>query len=62
MTEKSVDTKVAKAQKLCEWNKTFQQRADLLHGSHICEQKKTTLAKTITLEMGKLLAKQEKSI
>ncbi|MFT6731575.1 MAG: succinate-semialdehyde dehydrogenase/glutarate-semialdehyde dehydrogenase [Glaciecola sp.] len=65
MTEKSVDTKVAKAQEaFVKWNKTsYQQRADLLHKvATLLRAKKTTLAKTITLEMGKLLAQAEGEI
>ncbi|MBQ0788763.1 MAG: NAD-dependent succinate-semialdehyde dehydrogenase [Oceanihabitans sp.] len=65
MTEKNVDTKVAKAQiTFTHWKKTsYQQRADLLHKvATLMRIKKTELAKTITLEMGKLLAQAEGEI
>jgi succinate-semialdehyde dehydrogenase/glutarate-semialdehyde dehydrogenase len=65
MTDKSVDAKVAKAQEaFADWKKTsYQQRADLLHKvATLMRIKKTELAKTITLEMGKLLAQAEGEI
>lgn len=65
MTEKSVDAKVAKAQvAFVDWKETsYQQRADLLHKvAALMRIKKSALAKTITLEMGKLLAQAEGEI
>jgi succinate-semialdehyde dehydrogenase/glutarate-semialdehyde dehydrogenase len=65
MTDKSVDAKVAKAQEaFTDWKETsYQQRADLLHKvATLMRIKKTELAKTITLEMGKLLAQAEAEI
>jgi succinate-semialdehyde dehydrogenase/glutarate-semialdehyde dehydrogenase len=65
ITEETVDAKVAKAQiAFVDWKKTsYQQRADLLHKvATLMRAKKTTLAKTITLEMGKLLAQAEGEI
>ena len=65
MNEKSVDAKVAKAHKtFTDWKETnFQQRADLLHKvATLMRSKKSTLAKTITLEMGKILAQAEGEI
>lgn len=65
MTEKTVDTKVAKAQiAFANWKETsYQQRADLLRKvATLMRAKKTALAKTITLEMGKLLAQAEGEI
>ena len=65
MTEKSVDAKVAKAQiAFTDWKETsYQQRADLLHKvATLMRVKKSDLAKTITLEMGKLLAQAEGEI
>ncbi len=65
MTEKTLDTKVAKAQTaFIDWKETsYQQRADLLHKvATLMRVKKTVLAKTITLEMGKLLAQAEGEI
>ncbi|MCL5129302.1 NAD-dependent succinate-semialdehyde dehydrogenase [Algibacter sp. L4_22] len=65
MTDKTVDTKVAKAQiAFTHWKETsYQQRADLLHKvATLMRIKKTELAKTITLEMGKLLAQAEGEI
>ena len=65
MTEKAVDAKVAKAQEaFTEWKEnSYQQRADLLHKvATLMRVKKTELAKTITLEMGKLLAQAEGEI
>ncbi len=65
MTQKSVDAKVAKAQvAFVDWKETsYQQRADLLHKvATLMRIKKSELAKTITLEMGKLLAQAEGEI
>jgi len=65
MTEKTVDAKVAKAQlAFTNWKETsYQQRADLLHKvATLMRVKKSELAKTITLEMGKLLAQAEGEI
>jgi succinate-semialdehyde dehydrogenase/glutarate-semialdehyde dehydrogenase len=65
MTEKTVDAKVVKAQiAFTHWKETsYQQRADLLHKvATLMRIKKTELAKTITLEMGKLLAQAEGEI
>jgi succinate-semialdehyde dehydrogenase/glutarate-semialdehyde dehydrogenase len=65
MTEKSVDAKVAKAKEaFVKWKETsYQQRADLLHKvATLMRVKKAALAKTITLEMGKLIAQAESEI
>lgn len=65
MTEKAVDTMVAKAQKaFTNWKETsYQHRADLLHKvATLMRVKKSELSKTITLEMGKLLAQAEGEI
>jgi len=65
MTEKTVDAKVTKAQlAFTNWKKTnYQERAVLLHNvATLMRIKKTELAKTITLEMGKLLSQAEGEI
>lgn len=65
MTVKTVDAKVAKAHlAFTNWKETsYQQRADLLHKvAKLMRIKKSELAKTITLEMGKLLAQAEGEI
>ncbi|WP_339919658.1 NAD-dependent succinate-semialdehyde dehydrogenase [uncultured Flavobacterium sp.] len=65
MTEKTVDAKVAKAHlAYANWKETsYQQRADLLHKvAKLMRSKKPELAKTITLEMGKLLSEAEGEI
>jgi succinate-semialdehyde dehydrogenase/glutarate-semialdehyde dehydrogenase len=65
MNEKSVEAKVAKAHAtFADWKETsYQQRADLLHKvASLMRIKKSSLAKTITLEMGKLLAQAEGEI
>src|SRR5680860_349669 len=65
MNERQVDAKVAKAQlAFTNWKETsYQQRADLLHKvASLMRVKKSELAKTITLEMGKLLAQAEGEI
>ncbi len=65
MTEKTVEAKVAKAQQtFTEWKDTsYQQRADLLHKvATLMRVRKSELAKTITLEMGKLISQAEGEI
>ncbi len=65
MTEKTVDAKVAKAHEaFTDWKETtYQQRADLLHRvATLMRVKKSELARTITLEMGKLLVQAEGEI
>jgi len=65
MTAKTVDAKVAQAQlAFVDWKKTsYQQRALLLHKvATLMRVKKFELAKTITLEMGKLIAQAEGEI
>ncbi len=65
MTDKSVNAKVAKAQEaFLDWKETsYQQRATLLHRvATLMRIKKSELAKTITLEMGKILAQAEGEI
>jgi succinate-semialdehyde dehydrogenase/glutarate-semialdehyde dehydrogenase len=65
MTEKAVDAKVAKAHlAYTNWKETsYQQQADLLHKvAKLMRIKKSELAKTITLEMGKLLSEAEGEI
>lgn len=65
MTEKAVDAKVAKAQEaFTNWKETsYEERANLLHKvATLMRVKKSELAKTITLEMGKLLAQAEGEI
>lgn len=60
-----MDARVAKAQlAFTAWKKTnYQQRADLLHKvATLLRAKKSELAKTITLEMGKLIAQAEGEI
>ena len=65
MTEKTVEAKVAKAQHaFTDWKETsYQQRADLLHKvATLMRVRKSELAKTITLEMGKLISQAEGEI
>ncbi len=65
MTEKAVNDKVKKAQlTFTNWKEiSYHQRADLLHKvAALMRIKKSELAKTITLEMGKLLAQAEDEI
>ncbi|HSQ46246.1 MAG TPA: NAD-dependent succinate-semialdehyde dehydrogenase [Lutibacter sp.] len=65
MSKKSVDAKIAKADAtFSDWKATsFKQRADLLHKvATLMRTKKSTLAKTITLEMGKIFAQAEGEI
>lgn len=62
MTDQVVDAAVAQATKAYEeWKKTpYQQRALLLHKvAGLMREKKEQLAKTITAEMGKLIAQAE---
>jgi len=65
MTEKTVEAKIVKAQvAFTDWKETsYQQRADLLHKvATLMRDKKSALAETITLEMGKLLAEAKGEI
>jgi succinate-semialdehyde dehydrogenase/glutarate-semialdehyde dehydrogenase len=65
MTQKTVDAKVAKAHEAyLDWKETtFEQRADVLKNiATLMRIRKKALAKTITLEMGKLLAQAEGEI
>ncbi|RAR47630.1 NAD-dependent succinate-semialdehyde dehydrogenase [Flavobacterium lacus] len=65
MSEKVIDAKVAKAQgAFTEWKESsYQQRADLLHKvATLMRTKKSVLAKTITLEMGKVITQAEGEI
>lgn len=65
MTDKTVDAKVAKAHLAYANRKetSYQQRADLLHKvAKLMRIKKSELAKTITLEMGKLFSEAEGEI
>jgi succinate-semialdehyde dehydrogenase/glutarate-semialdehyde dehydrogenase len=65
MTEKTVDTKVAKAHlAFTTWKETsYELRANLLYKvAKIMRLKKSELAKTITLEMGKLISEAESEI
>jgi succinate-semialdehyde dehydrogenase/glutarate-semialdehyde dehydrogenase len=65
MTEQTVDAKVAKAHlTFANWKKTsYQHRADLLRKVAILmRNKKSELATTITLEMGKLISQAEAEI
>ncbi|MCW2119057.1 NAD-dependent succinate-semialdehyde dehydrogenase [Flavobacterium sp. 7A] len=65
MTETIVNDKIEKAAKtFSEWKKTsYQHRADLLRRvAKLMRTKKTELAETITLEMGKLLSQAEGEI
>ncbi|MDI1322711.1 MAG: NAD-dependent succinate-semialdehyde dehydrogenase [Algoriphagus sp.] len=65
MTEKELETSVAKSQvAFSDWKKTsYKQRADLLHKvASLMRARKKSLAKTITLEMGKLIAQSEGEI
>jgi succinate-semialdehyde dehydrogenase/glutarate-semialdehyde dehydrogenase len=65
MTEKAVDTAVAQAAKAFDqWKKTsYAERATLLHKvASLMREKKSALAKIITLEMGKLIAQAEGEI
>jgi len=65
MTEKTVEAKVAKAHfAFTPWKETsYQHRADLLYKvAKLMRLKKSELAETITLEMGKLLSHAEAEI
>ena len=65
MTDKTVDTLIAKSAKtFTEWRETsYKQRADILHKvAKLMREKKESLAKIITLEMGKLIAQAEGEI
>ncbi|WP_339837321.1 NAD-dependent succinate-semialdehyde dehydrogenase [uncultured Flavobacterium sp.] len=65
MTETTVDAKAAKAQETyLDWKQTsYSERADLLKKvATLMRIRKTELAKTITLEMGKLIAEAEGEI
>jgi acyl-CoA reductase-like NAD-dependent aldehyde dehydrogenase len=65
MTDKTVDATVAKAHLVyAKWKETsYQQRANLLHKvAKLMRIKKSELAKTVTLEMGKLLSEAEGEI
>lgn len=65
MTDKALEAAVAKAQlAFADWKETdYQLRADLLHEvATLMRAKKDSLAKTITLEMGKLIAQAEGEI
>ncbi|TDD96889.1 NAD-dependent succinate-semialdehyde dehydrogenase [Flavobacterium cellulosilyticum] len=65
MTEKVIEAKVVKAQNaFTDWKESsYQQRADLLHKvATLMRNKKSALAKTITLEMGKVIAQAEGEI
>jgi len=65
MTDQALEAAVAQATKAFDsWRKTsYQQRADLLRKvAALMRQKKEALAKTITLEMGKLISQAEAEI
>jgi succinate-semialdehyde dehydrogenase/glutarate-semialdehyde dehydrogenase len=65
MTESTVDALVAKAEKsFASWRKTtFTERAELMHNvASLMRDKKESLAKLITLEMGKLISQAEGEI
>ena len=65
MTDKEVDLLVARATKAFgNWRKTtYKQRADLLHKvAALMRKKKESLAKLITLEMGKLISQAKAEI
>ena len=65
MTDKTVDTLIAKSTKtFTEWRETsYKQRAAILHKiAQLMRDKKVSLAKIITLEMGKLIAQAEGEI
>ena len=65
MTDKEVDLLVAQATKAFgNWRKTtYKQRADLLHKvAALMRKKKESLAKLITLEMGKLISQAKAEI
>jgi len=65
MTDSALDTAVTQSVKTYEnWKKTdYKKRADLLHKTaRLMRDKKESLAKMITLEMGKLIAQAEGEI
>ena len=65
MTEQAIESAISGAEKAYQdWKKTsYEQRADLLHKvASLMRQEKDTLAKLITLEMGKLLKESEGEI
>jgi len=65
MTEKAVDTAVAQASKAFDhWKKTsYAERAVLLHKvAELMRAKKASLARIITMEMGKLISQAEAEI
>jgi len=65
MTEQAIESAISGADKAYQdWKKTsYEQRAALLHKvASLMRQKKDTLAKLITLEMGKLLKESEGEI
>jgi succinate-semialdehyde dehydrogenase/glutarate-semialdehyde dehydrogenase len=65
MTDKEVNTAIAKSHTTFkEWKKTsFADRANLIHKvAKLMRDKKTTLAKLITLEMGKIISQAESEI
>jgi succinate-semialdehyde dehydrogenase / glutarate-semialdehyde dehydrogenase len=65
MTDTAVDAAVVQAVKtFADWKKTsYEQRADLLHKvADLLRKNKPSLAKLITLEMGKLIAQAEGEI
>jgi succinate-semialdehyde dehydrogenase / glutarate-semialdehyde dehydrogenase len=65
MTDAAVDAAISRAEKeYSNWKKTnFTQRAELLHKvATLMRQKKESLAKLITLEMGKLISQAEGEI
>jgi succinate-semialdehyde dehydrogenase / glutarate-semialdehyde dehydrogenase len=65
MTEKSLESKVTKAQKaFTNWKKTsYNHRADLLQKvASLMRIRKSELARTVTMEMGKLFSQAESEI
>ncbi|MBG6111615.1 succinate-semialdehyde dehydrogenase/glutarate-semialdehyde dehydrogenase [Flavobacterium sp. CG_9.10] len=65
MTDNTVDSLLSKSTKtFTEWRETsYEQRADILHKvAKLMREKKESLAKIITLEMGKLIAQAEGEI
>jgi succinate-semialdehyde dehydrogenase / glutarate-semialdehyde dehydrogenase len=65
MTDKAVETSIVQASKtFVDWKKTtYAQRAELLHKvANLLRKNKQSLAKLITLEMGKLIAQAEGEI
>lgn len=65
MTDSAVDMLIAQSEKtFSAWkNTTFKQRAEILHKvASLMRERKSELAATITLEMGKLIAQAEGEI